>query len=51
MLTMVWLYLTTNQIINMQGLAMIVILLSIGTMVADGMLINSLCVRLRGKYK
>jgi hypothetical protein len=50
MLTMLWLYLATNQIINISGAEGIAVWLLFGTLVADVNIICALCDRIRGKH-
>lgn len=51
MLTLLWLYLATNKIINMGGVENLIVLLTLATFVADVNLIGAVCDRIRGKYK
>lgn len=51
MLTLVWLYLATNQIIDMTGGTAFYPMFTFATFVADALLIGALCARIRGKHK
>lgn len=51
MFTLVWLYLATNQIIDMTRGTSFYPMFTFATLYADAVLIAALCARIRGNYK